>query len=92
MILDIALSDIMTEEMEALLTEHNLKAIGAALIVEPYATATRKHIVKIGEKLGKIAKLYGVNTTELARINNIKDPNVIHVGQILEIPNGGKHK
>lgn len=46
------------------------------------------HTVKPGEKLGTIAKKYGVTVGELATANNISDPGKIRAGQELVIPNG----
>jgi len=46
-----------------------------------------KHIIKKGESLMVIAKEYNTSLAELIKINNLKNPNVIQVGQILEIPN-----
>lgn len=46
-----------------------------------------KHIVKKGESLMVIAKEYNTSLAELIKINNLKNPNVIQVGQIIEIPN-----
>jgi LysM repeat protein len=46
------------------------------------------HTVKAGEKLGTIAKKYGVTVGEIATANNISDPSKIRAGQELVIPNG----
>ncbi len=46
------------------------------------------HQVKRGETLYQIGQAYGVPYRELARINNIRDPNEIRVGQKLFIPEG----
>lgn len=43
------------------------------------------YMVKRGDTLSKIASKYGTTYQELARINNIKNPNLIHVGQVLKI-------
>lgn len=42
--------------------------------------------VKKGDTLSSIAKRYGVSVQELVNVNNIKNPNLIYVGQILTIP------
>ncbi len=44
------------------------------------------YTVKRGDTLGSIAKRYGVTVQELVNINNIKNPNLIYVGQVLTIP------
>ncbi len=45
------------------------------------------YTVKSGEKLGTIARKYGVTVGELATANNISDPGKIRAGQQLVIPN-----
>lgn len=47
--------------------------------------ATVTYTVKKGDTLSGIAKKYGTTYQELARINNIKNPNLIYVGQVLTI-------
>ncbi|MCJ7508648.1 MAG: LysM peptidoglycan-binding domain-containing protein [candidate division Zixibacteria bacterium] len=44
------------------------------------------YIVKKGDTLLKIAKAFGVTTTKLVRINNLKDESYIFTGQRLKIP------
>lgn len=39
------------------------------------------YVVKKGDTLSKIASIYNTTYQELARINNIKNPNKIYVGQ-----------
>ena len=46
---------------------------------------TLSYTVKAGDTLSKIAKKYNTTYQELARKNNIKNPNKIYVGQILKI-------
>lgn len=48
------------------------------------------YIVKSGDTLGKIAVSYGLMVSEVAGYNNIKDANVIYVGQQLRIPVVGR--
>ena len=43
------------------------------------------YVVKKGDTLSKIAKLYGTTVNEIARINKIKNVNLIYPGQVLEI-------
>lgn len=45
------------------------------------------HVVKRGETLSSIARMYGVSVKALMRANGIHDPNRIWVGQRLCIPN-----
>lgn len=43
------------------------------------------YVVKRGDSISMIAQRYGISSTELKRINNLKN-DVIHVGQELQIP------
>lgn len=47
---------------------------------------TITYTVKKGDTLSSIARRYGVTVQQLVNINNIKNPNLIYVGQILTIP------
>ena len=44
------------------------------------------HVVKAGETLAQIAARYGVSVAALTSANNLKDANIIYVGQQLVIP------
>lgn len=46
------------------------------------------HTVKAGETLSGIAQRYGTTTNAIASLNNISNPNVIRVGQVLKLPTG----
>lgn len=43
------------------------------------------YVVQSGDTLGKIAKKYNVTVEQLMKWNNIKDPNILMVGQQLVI-------
>lgn len=45
-----------------------------------------EYIVKSGDTLSKIACDYNTSWQELARYNNIENPNLIYPGQIIKIP------
>jgi LysM domain len=47
------------------------------------------YIVKCGDTLGNIAWRFGVNSTYLAQVNGLWNPNRIYAGQALWIPSGG---
>lgn len=47
---------------------------------------TMKHVVKPGETLGAIARMYHIKAGEIAVANNITDPKKIQPGQELVIP------
>lgn len=46
------------------------------------------HTVQAGENLFRISLKYNVSLTALAQANNISNPNLIFVGQVLKIPSG----
>ena len=48
----------------------------------------RRHVVKIGETLGKISVAYTVPVSELMKSNNLKNETDVHTGQLLTIPEG----
>jgi LysM repeat protein len=48
------------------------------------------HIVGSGQTLYRISKTYGVDIRELMRLNNIRDPDQIGVGERLFIPRAGE--
>ncbi|MCT4660703.1 MAG: 5'-nucleotidase C-terminal domain-containing protein [Tissierellales bacterium] len=50
------------------------------------ATDTQIYVVKSGDVLWKIAEKFGMKWEDLASSNNLKNPNVINVGQKLVIP------
>lgn len=61
--------------------------------IEPFkpmasATGSRKHRVQAGETLAKIARDYGISMSSLAQENRITDPDIIFVGQQLQLPVG----
>ena len=43
------------------------------------------HIVQEGEYLGLIAEKYGVSIYDICALNNLTNPNLIYVGQVLKI-------
>ena len=45
------------------------------------------HVVKKGETLSSISKLYGINKETLLKINKLKSENLIYVGQNLQLIN-----
>jgi LysM repeat protein len=44
------------------------------------------HTVNKGDSLGKIANMYGVTIGDILKHNNIPNPNIIHVGQKIALP------
>jgi putative chitinase len=47
------------------------------------------HLVRLGETLSSIGRLYGVSPWAIARANNLADPNKIYAGRWLYIPRSG---
>lgn len=70
----------------------NLIYAGQTLIVpilssnEIHDSSHKLYIVKWGDTLTKISEEYGVTIEGLVRLNNIANPNLIYVGQVLRIP------
>ena len=52
-------------------------------VIQPYGVY---HIIGSGQTLYRISKTYGVDMREIMRVNNLKDPNQIGVGERLFIP------
>jgi LysM repeat protein len=42
--------------------------------------------VKFGDTLSSIAQKFGVTVAAIQKLNGIKDPRLIHPGQVLQIP------
>lgn len=56
--------------------------VNSRLLTPDYITYT---VVK-GDTLWSIAKRYGTTYKKIADYNNIKNPNLIYIGQLLKIP------
>ncbi|HWJ03983.1 MAG TPA: M23 family metallopeptidase, partial [Verrucomicrobiae bacterium] len=52
----------------------------------PKHDQTRVHRVKAGENLWSIANQYGVPVSSLAKTNNVREPNLLKIGQVLTLP------
>lgn len=50
------------------------------------AAGSKEHEVSAGDTLGKIAARNKTSVSELAKLNNISDPNMIKVGQRIRLP------
>lgn len=71
------------------LTNPNLIYEGQRLRIPPAAKDYVIHVVASGESLLSIAAKYGVTIWDIARRNNLRNINLIYVGQRLIIPGGG---
>jgi LysM repeat protein len=58
----------------------------ASVFAQSSEQAGKVHVVRRGDTLVKIALRYGVSVTALTRANNLRNANVIYVGQRLLIP------
>lgn len=63
----------------------NLIYPGQKLIIDVEENEPIKYTVKAGDTLSEIGAKYGVNYMKIARDNNIANPNLIYVGQVLTI-------
>lgn len=45
------------------------------------------YTVKSGDTLSEIAAGYGVDWREMARLNNLENPDLIYPGQVFKVPN-----
>ena len=52
--------------------------------------STGEYVVKAGDTLVKIAKAYGTTAEELQKLNNLDNPSLIQVGQILKVPSSSQ--
>jgi LysM repeat protein len=59
---------------------------GLPLAEDAHACETVTHVVRPGENLSQIARLYGVSVSAIVQANNLWNPNVIYPGQCLLIP------
>lgn len=53
---------------------------------KPEEPEAETYTVKKGDTLSGIAKRFKTTVADLAKLNNIKDPDVIHAGQVLKLP------
>ena len=60
-------------------------------ITEKKTEIKKIHIVKIGDTVSSISKLYSINKDLIIKLNNLKDENYIYVGQNLIISESSKN-
>ncbi|HHV61065.1 MAG TPA: DUF3794 domain-containing protein [Firmicutes bacterium] len=65
--------------------EREVEAVQPGVALAP-PVAGRVHVVKPGESLWMIAQTYGVSVEAIVRLNNIRDPERIEVGEAITIP------
>ena len=69
-------------------------AVAAAPVTAPTSSVRKKnsdgtYTVKVGDTLSAIGDDFGISYLELARLNRIENPNIIHVGQVLNFVETG---
>jgi LysM repeat protein len=66
-------------------------SVAAAPAVAPptAGSAPGYHVVRPGQTLSSIGRMYGVSAWAIASANHLRDPNCIYAGQWLQIPRGG---
>lgn len=83
---DVALSDILAVNDIA---NPDLIRIGQSIVIPGEGGSSGVvHNVTAGDTLARIAQRYGASTSAIAGANDLRDPNVIRVGQRLQIPGG----
>ena len=60
-------------------------------IIEDKTEKIKIHIVKIGDTISSISKLYSINKNLIIKLNNLKDENYIYAGQNLIISEPNKN-
>ncbi len=48
--------------------------------------AEREHVVAAGDTMGNIATQYGCTLADVVAYNQLADPNVLAIGQVIKIP------
>jgi len=61
-------------------------ALGATAAAAPTVAAATTYVVRPGDTLGAIALRHGVSVQALVHANGISNPNLIRIGQLLQIP------
>ena len=64
-------------------------SVAAAALAPHTAEADQKHVVRLGQSLGGIARQYGISVTTLATANGITREGILREGQVLRIPGAG---
>jgi len=58
----------------------------APKVEAPKVEEVKTYTISTGDTLGSIANQYNTTVSELAKLNNIADVNVVNVGQVLRLP------
>ena len=76
-------SQLLTDEIQASNFNQNLIANDSS--------STKIHIVKEGDTLSSISKLYAINKELLIELNNLENENYIYIGQNLKLIQGNEN-
>ena len=63
----------------------DLILVGAKLVI-PTVDTTKRYVVVAGDTLSKVAKEAGCSVAELVELNNIKNADLIYIGQLILLP------
>lgn len=68
----------------------DLIRIGQNIVIPGQGGATETvHVVARGETLDRIARSYETKSSDIAKLNDLANPNLLQIGQKLRIPGGG---
>ncbi|OLZ08155.1 C40 family peptidase [Sulfobacillus thermosulfidooxidans] len=83
----------------------NLIAVGQVLVIgsasgstsssaspasSPASSSSTTYTVQAGDTLGLIAQKFGISWQTLASYNHLANPNVLYIGEVLQIPGNGQ--
>ena len=64
-------------------------AVIVLLLLTVAVVAAATYVVQPGDTLWRISRQFGTTVDAIVQANNIPNPNLIYVGQVLEIPGTG---
>ena len=68
------------------IADENRNTVGETLAIQADTSQSpRPHIVRPGESLWYISKMYNMTVEDLMNKNNLGNPNVLYPGQILNV-------
>ena len=67
------------------ISDPNLIYVGRVLKIPSSGNSSRTYTVQAGDTLSYIAAKFGTTVANLVTLNNISDPNLIYVGQVLYV-------
>ncbi len=69
---------------------YSLLLDGPGYVAEGTGKGEGTYTVKTGDRLGDIAAQHGTTISQLSNANNISNPNLIRIGQVLVVPTGSR--